>query len=74
MPLSMRQEVNIIGGSLDTGVAGKKQTVFEVEAILNDCPITKLSDDPNDLEPLMPNHILLMKGNPVLSSNQSQHN
>lgn len=41
-------------------------TVFcEVEAILNDRPITKLSDDPNDLEPLTPNHLLLLKGKPA---------
>ncbi len=33
----------------------------EVEAIMNDRPITKASDDPNDLEPLSPNHLLLMK-------------
>lgn len=42
-------------------------TVFcEVEAILNDRPITKLSDDLNDLEPLTPNHLLLLKGKPAL--------
>lgn len=39
------------------------QTAFcEVEAILNDCPITTASDDPNDLEALRPNHLLLLKG------------
>ena len=41
---------------------GLKTVMCEAEAILNDRPITKLSDDPNDLEPLTPNHILLMKG------------
>lgn len=45
------------------------QTVLcEAEAILNDRPITRLSEDPNDLEPLTPNHILLMKGKPILPS------
>ena len=42
-------------------------TVFcEVEAILNDRPITKLSEDANDLEPLTPNHLLLLRGKPAL--------
>lgn len=42
-------------------------TVFcEVEAILNNCPITKLSDDANGLEPLASNHLLLLKGKPAL--------
>ena len=45
---------------------GFHTVLCEVEAILNDRPITQLSDDPNDLEPLTPNHILLTKGNPVL--------
>lgn len=38
----------------------------EVEAIINDRPITKASDDPNDLEPLSPNHLLLIKKQPVM--------
>lgn len=42
-------------------------TVFcEVEAILNDRPITPSSEDPNDLEALTPNHLLQLKGKPVL--------
>ncbi|XP_023192317.1 uncharacterized protein LOC111609249 isoform X1 [Xiphophorus maculatus] len=43
------------------------QTIFcEVEAILNNRPITKVSDDSNDLESLTPNHLLLLKNKPVL--------
>ena len=46
---------------------GLHTVLCEVEAILTGHPLTKLSDDPIDLEPLTPNHILLMKGKPVLS-------
>lgn len=43
------------------------QTVLcEAEAILNDRPISNISNDPNDLEALTPNHLLLLKGNPAL--------
>lgn len=43
------------------------QTVLcEAEAILNDRPKSKLYNYPIDLEALIPNHLLLMKGNPAL--------
>nr|XP_055074289.1 uncharacterized protein LOC129453915 [Misgurnus anguillicaudatus] len=43
------------------------QTIFcEVEAILNDRPITPSSDDPYDIEALTPNHLLQLKGKPIL--------
>ena len=39
----------------------------EVEAILNSRPLTTVSDNPNGLEPLTPNHLLLSKVQPLLS-------
>ena len=38
----------------------------EVEAIVNGSLITKLSDDPRYLEPLTPNHLLLLRAGPVV--------
>ena len=42
-------------------------TLFcEVEAIINGRPITRVSNDSNDIEALTPNHLLLLKRQPVL--------
>ena len=38
---------------------------FEAKAIVNERPITKLSDDPRDMEPLTPNHLLLLRAGPI---------
>lgn len=40
----------------------------EVEAIMNDRPITTVANDLNDVEPLTPNHLLQLKTNPVMPS------
>ena len=38
------------------------QTVMcEAESIINGRPLTAISDDPKDLEPLTPNHLLLLR-------------
>ena len=38
----------------------------EVKAIVNGRQITKLSDDPRDLKPLTPNHLLLFRAGPAV--------
>lgn len=45
---------------------GLATLLCEVESIINDKPITKASNDPMDLEPLTPNHLLLLKTKPSL--------
>ena len=45
---------------------GLHTVLCEAEAILNSRPITKASTDPNDLETLTPNHLLLLKTTPSL--------
>lgn len=40
---------------------GLVTVMCEVESILNSCPITVVSDDSRDLQPLTPNHLLLLK-------------
>ena len=41
-------------------------TLTEVEKVLNDRPLTTVSDDPRDLEPLTPSQVLLLRSNSCL--------
>lgn len=43
---------------------GLQTLLCEVESIINDRPITTTSNDPNDLEALTPNHLLVMRTQP----------
>ncbi|XP_073713144.1 uncharacterized protein [Misgurnus anguillicaudatus] len=46
---------------------GLQTVLCEVEAILNSRPITTVSTDPQDLHPLTPNDLLLLKNKPTLT-------
>lgn len=45
---------------------GLNTLMCEVESIVNGRPITKVSDDPRDLEALTPNHLLLLNPGPSI--------
>ena len=47
--------------------------LVEVENILNSRPITRVSSDPSDLEPLTPNHILLLRHNPCSAPSEFEN-
>lgn len=63
---SVRSVLTSVVGQQILDDEGLQTLMCEVEAILNDRPITTVSDDSNDLEALTPNHILLLKGKPIL--------
>ena len=58
----VRSTKEVLSGLMETKVLTDDQLytlLTEVESILNSRPITHLSDNPDDLDPLTPNHILL---------------
>lgn len=56
--LSITRQQNLDDESLET-------VMCEVEAILNNRPLATTSGDPNDLEPLTPNHLIQLKVQPI---------
>ena len=62
---SVRQVLHSVLKQQTLDDEGLQTLLCEVEAILNSRPITSVSIDPQDLEPLTPNHILVLKTKPV---------
>ena len=58
----VRSAKEVLSGLMENRVLTDDQLytlLTEVESILNSRPITHLSNNPDDLDPLTPNHILL---------------
>jgi hypothetical protein len=53
---------------------GLSTLMCEVESIVNGRPITKVSDDPKDLEALTPNHLLLLRPGPSIPPGKFSRN
>lgn len=63
---SVRKILNSVVKQQALDEEGLQTLMCEVEAIINSRPLTRVSDDPNDLEPLTPNHLLLLKTKPLI--------
>jgi len=63
---SVRKAMNSVIREKNLDDDGFHTLMCEIEMILNDRPITMNSDDPNNLEALTPNHLLLIKRKPNL--------
>ncbi len=63
---TVRKVLNSVLNQQALDKEGLYTILCEVEAIMNDRPITKSSNDPNDLEPVSQNHLLLMKKLPIM--------
>ena len=63
---SVRRVLNSVLGEQVLDDDGLQTLMCEVESTLNGRPLTRCSDQHEDLEPLTPNHLLLMKRKPNL--------
>lgn len=62
----MRKVLNAVVKEQVLDEEGLTTLMCEVEAIVNGRPISKVSDDPKDMEALTPSHLLLLRGGPTL--------
>lgn len=69
---SVRKVFNSTLKSQTLDEEGFHTVLCEIESILNGRPLTKASADPDDLEVLTPNHLLLLKTSPSLSPGEFQ--
>ena len=60
---SVKKVINALLKKQTMDDEGIMTLMCEVEAILNARPLTKVSDDPRDMNALTPNHLLLLKSN-----------
>ena len=61
---SVRKVLNALLKNQSPNDEGLSTLMCEVKAILNSRLLTKVSDDPNDLQALSPNHLLLLHAGP----------
>ncbi|XP_046873085.1 uncharacterized protein LOC124465379 [Hypomesus transpacificus] len=71
---SVRKVFNSTVRSQNLDEEGFYTIVCEIESIINGRPLTKASSDPNDLEALTPNHLLLLKSSPSLPPGEFHKN
>uniref|UniRef100_A0AAZ1XPU5 CCHC-type domain-containing protein n=1 Tax=Oreochromis aureus TaxID=47969 RepID=A0AAZ1XPU5_OREAU len=63
---SVRKVLNSVLKMQNLDDEGLCTVLCEAEAIVKSRPVTKASTDPNDLEALTPNHLLLLKTKPLI--------
>ena len=63
---SIRKILTVLLGQQLVNEEMLRTLMAEVQGILNSRPLTPVSNNPKDLEPLTPNHLLLLRANPNL--------
>ncbi|XP_043206518.1 uncharacterized protein LOC122393826 isoform X1 [Amphibalanus amphitrite] len=62
---SVRKVLNAVLREQSLTDESLRTLLCEVEAVLNSKPLTTVSSDPSDLQPLTPNDLLLLRGGPI---------
>ena len=62
--LTIRTVRRVLSSVVKLDDEGLQTLLCEVESIINGRPLTTNTEQPNDLEPLTPNHLLALKAQP----------